>query len=244
MQVSAYLLNIFWVEIFIAFILFIPVFDDSKRDFALRISRWSVLPTLRISMYIVAAFLAFICLSSWKELGIPVNGDASLLRQAEAEYDFILAFSILVMGPLLWRYFAVMSNSKRLEKSDIALKRQALQSSKLVETLMDENAQLTESKKRWRLLNFKNKSSLSLDDEDLELHEDEVTGNIRELKRQKKILEKKNNALMQELEETKKSVQNQKLAAIEEASRTSNTYDLLQQELESYKLIAFKSDAS
>merc|ERR1719419_1665985 len=116
-------------------------------------------------MYIVAAFLVFICLSSWKELGIPANGGANLLRKAEAEYDFTLAFSTLVMGPLMWRYFAVMSNFKRLEKSDIALKRQAMQSSKLVQTLMDENALLTESKKRWRVLTFKSESSsMSVDD--------------------------------------------------------------------------------
>merc|ERR1719233_1507337 len=112
-------------------------------------------------MYIVAAFLVLTCLVSWKELGTEANGDANLLRKAEAEHDFILAFSTLVMGPLMWRYFAVMSNLKRLEKSDIALKRQAMQSNKLVETLMDENAQLVESKKRWRLMSYKNKNSLS-----------------------------------------------------------------------------------
>merc|ERR550534_1113363 len=119
-------------------------------------------------MYIVAAFLVFLFLASWKELGIPADGDANLLRKAEAEYDFILAFSTLVMGPLMWRYFAVMSNFKRLEKSDIALKRQAMQSNKMVETLMDENAQLMKSKK-WRVLTFKNEESLSVDDEDLAL---------------------------------------------------------------------------
>jgi|ERR1719397_130567 len=195
-------------------------------------------------MYIVAAFLVITCLASWKELGIPANGDANLLRKAEAEYDFILAFSTLLMGPLMWRYFAVMSNLKRLEKSDIAIKRQATQSSKLVETLMDENAQLIESKKRWRLMSYKNEHSLSVDDEDLELEEDELKDDLMELKRQKRILEKKNKALMRELEITKKSVQNQKMAAIEEVTRQSKNYELLHQELESYKLMVFKSDIS
>jgi len=244
MQVSAYLLRIFWMEIFIAFILFIPVFDNSKRNFALRISKWSVLPTLRIAMYIVAAFLVITCFVSWKELGIPANGDANLLQKAVAEYDFILAFSILVMGPLMWRYFAVMSNCKRLKKSDIALKRQAMHSNKLVKTLMDENAQLVESKKRWRVLNLKNEHSLTVDDEGLELDEDEVTGSNLELKRQTRILEKKNKALMRELDATKKSVQNQKLAAIENVTRNSKSYELLQQELESYKMMVFKADIS
>merc|ERR550534_884450 len=195
-------------------------------------------------MYIVAAFLVFLFLASWKELGIPADGDANLLRKAEAEYDFILAFSTLVMSPLMWRYFAVMSNLKRLEKSDIALKRQAMQSSKLVETLMDENKQLTKSKNRWRTLTLTGKPTRSVDDEGLELKENEVTEKIMEVKLQHRILEKKNNALIKELEETKKSVQNQELAAIQEETRTSNTLEQMQQELESYKLMVFKSDIS
>jgi len=232
------------MEIFVAFILFIPVFDTSKRNFAVMMSRRSFLPTLRRALYIVAAFLVFTLLTSWKELDISANGNANMLRKAEAEYEFILSFSTLVMGPLMWRYFAVMSNMKKLEKSDIALKRQALQSSKLVKTLMAENKILTETKKKWRLLNFQREPSLKGRIKSMELKEDEVTDNILEIKRQKQILEKKNKALMAELKETKKSVQNQKQDAIELAMRTSMSYDQLQEELESYKMMAFKSDMS
>jgi len=232
------------MEIFVAFILFIPVFDTSKRNFAVMMSRRSFLPTLRKALYIVAAFLVFTLLTSWKEMDISANANASMLRKAEAEYDFILSFSTLVMGPLMWRYFAVMSNMKRLEKSDIALKSQALQSSKLVTALMAENKTLTETNKKWRLLNFQREPSLKDRIDCTELEEDEVTGNILEIKRQQKILEKKNKALTAELKETKKSVQNQKLESIELAMRTSKSYDQLQQELESYKMMAFKSDMS
>jgi len=231
------------MEIFIVFILFIPVFDTSKRNFAVMMSRRSFLPIIRRALYIVASSLVFTLLTSWKELDIPTNGNANMLRKAEAKYDFILSFSTLVMGPLMWRYFAVMSKMKKLEMSDVALKRQALQSSKLVETLMAENKELTETNKKWRALNFQREPSLSRI-ESLELEEDEVTGNMLEIKRKLRILEKKNKALMVELEETKKSVRDQKLESMELAMRTSKSYVLLQEELESYKMMAFKSGMS
>jgi len=233
------------MEIFIAFILFIPVFDASKRNFAVMMSRRSFLPNLKRVLYIVAAFLVLTLFTSWKASEISANGNANMLRKVEAKYNFILAFSTLVMGPLIWRYFAVMSKVKRLEKSNAALKRQALQASKLKETLMAENKLLTETHKKWRALSFEREPSLVVRDKGaFELEEDEVSMNIRELKRQQRIIEKKNMALMAELAETKKKVQNQKFFSLEQAERTSKTYDEMRKELESYKMMAFKSNMS
>jgi len=232
------------MEVFTAIFLFIPVFDTTKRNVATMMSKQSFLPKLRTALYIVAAFLVFTLFASWKELGISDNGDANLLRKAVAKYDFILAFSTLVIGPLMWRYFAVMSKMKRLQKSNIALERQYSQSSKSVYTLTKENKELVQTNEKWRALNFKNEPSLSIYDGGLDFGEIEVAGNIMKLKRQQKILEEKNKALERELEETKKSVQNQKLASIEQARNTSKTYEQMQQELENYKMMLFKSSVS
>jgi len=227
-----------------AFFLIIPVFDTTKRNVAIMISKQSFLPKLRIALYIVGAFLVFTLFASWKELGISDNGGANPLRKAEAEYDFILAFSNLVIGPLMWRYFGVMSEMKRLQKSDIKLKRQNSQSSKLVDTLTKENKELIQTNEKWRALNFKKEPSLSINDGGLDFREIEVAGNIMKLKRQQRKLEEKNKTLERELQETKKSVQNQKLASIEQATRTSKTYEQMQQELENYKMMLFKSSLS
>jgi len=229
-----------WMEVIIASVLFLPIWDTTKRNFALWMSKQSFLPTLKYGIYIVGIFLLFILFTSWKESGILGDSRQNLLEKARAEYDFSLAFSTLVLGPLMWRYFAVMSEMRRLEKSDIALAKQANQASNMVKTLMDENKKLQETNKKWEELSFK-KVSLSSGATDLKKDNE---SNNEAFKRQKVVLEEKNKDLERELEETKKSIEMLKKASIEEATRQAAQQESLQRELEGYKLMVFKSKVS
>merc|ERR1719317_441862 len=159
-------------------------------------SRQSFIPTLKYAVYVVIAFLLFTLFASWKESG--TSGDASfdLLQKTRANHDFILTFTTLVMVPLMWRYFFVMSEMRRLEQSDIALKRQAQQASNMVSTLMDENSKLKETSKKWEELSLE-KVTMSPSSQGLGVE----GSNSVSLMGQNVMLEQRNKDLERELEE-------------------------------------------
>merc|ERR1719436_1343682 len=77
------------------------------------------------------------------------------MQKAIAHRDFLLCFSSLLMVPLMAQYFRVMSEMRRLEISDYALKKQAEQANKTVVAMMDENKKLTSTNKKLEELSFK-----------------------------------------------------------------------------------------
>merc|ERR1719427_2370997 len=138
----------------------------------------------------------------------------------------------------MMRYFSVMSEMRRLEKSDMALKNQSNQASKFAEMMMDENEKLKEKNKKLKKLSIQKEEPSSqfefVDDPD-------ISSSIELLRRQKKLLEQKNKELMRELEQTKKDMDILKETSKQEAARQLETQKSLQRALEDYKLMALKS---
>merc|ERR1719461_662340 len=106
-------------------------------------------------MYILCLFLLLALLAAWRETSIDGDGNVAALQRAMAARDYYLCFSALLMLPLMGQYFWVMSEMRRLEKSDIALKKQASQASKALLAKMDEVAKLEKTNKKLEELSFK-----------------------------------------------------------------------------------------
>merc|ERR1719433_1150538 len=121
MDISSYVTPLFALEIFVAIFLFIPFLDTWKRKVALSLSKQSCTGQLKFAMWIACVFLLLAGLMAWREMTtLSGDGDAVLIQKALASRDCTLCFSTLLMLPLMTRYFAVMSEMRRLEQSDIA----------------------------------------------------------------------------------------------------------------------------
>merc|ERR1719494_820984 len=111
-------------------------------------SRQSFIPTLRKGVYVISLFLVLALFISWKETKTEGESNAARIQLARAKGDFILCFITLLLAQLMPRYFSVMSEMRRLEKSDIAMKNQANQASKLAHAMMEENDNLRKRNKK------------------------------------------------------------------------------------------------
>jgi len=236
MEISIYVKPIFWMEVLVAILLFIPFMDTPKRNFALTMSKTSFFLTLKNGMYVVSLFLAFALFSTWKETKKEGGGDAIVVLLARAQHDFFLCFSTLLFVPLVMRYFWVMSEMRRLEKSDIALKNQANQASKIAIALMGENEKLKQTNSELEKLSSENQGEPS---STLDLISD-TSRSTKLLWHEKELLKQKNKDLTKELEQIKKDIEICKQSSIQQTERHVMARKSLQRVLEDYKQMALK----
>merc|ERR1719397_1999735 len=187
-------------------------------------------------MYVVSLFLAFALFITWKETKKEGGSDAIVVLLARAKHDFFLCFSTLLFVPLVMRYFWVMSEMRRLEKSDIALKNQANQASKIAIALMGENEKLKQTNSELEKLSSKKQGEPS---STLDLISD-TSRSTKLLWHEKELLKQKNKDLIKELEQIKKDIEICKQSSIQRTARHVREQKSLQRALEDYKQMALK----
>jgi len=240
MDLLTWVSPVYWLEVFMALCLFVPVLDTPKRNLALSISRSSTLPTLKWTMYILCLFLFLALVASWRELNtISGDGDVAALQLAYASRDYYLAFSTLLMLPLMGQYFYVMSEMRRLEKSDMALTKQAKQASTALLAKMDEVTKLEKTNKKLEELSFKKVAIQSNETSSGDTNEDKTT----QLMQQMSVLKQKNKELNRSLEEKTQELSMIKERERSETRRLQQQQETLKKELEEYKMMLGKDKA-
>merc|ERR1719219_436589 len=183
-------------------------------------------------MYVVSLFLAFALFITWNETKKEGVSDSIVVLLARAKHDFFLCFSTLLFVPLVMRYFWVMSEMRRLEKSDIALKNQANQASKIGLALMQENEKLKQTNTELEKLSSENQGNKPSSTLDLI---PDTSRSTQLLRHERELLEKKNKNLAKELEQVKKDIEICKQSSIEQAARHVMARKSLQRVLEDFK---------